>query len=475
MLLTAVAAGISGGDPRGQLVPLTYNGMGRSVMARFQHGQALLIGIGDYQDEGLKLPALITAADARGLADALRDPKVGAYPDSQVRLPRDAETTRDGVLAALEQFTTEVKTEDTAFIFFCGHGVLDEEGTYTFTTRDTRLTPGKKAVKGTGVSAPQFLGLLRKVKASKLLCILNACFSGHVSATLAPPDVVGAPPAATLGVEVLSTGAGRVVLTASRPSQFSFYNKDQPYTYFGRALIDGLRGQGVVGAGGYVGLYELYQHVYDTVKATASGAQEPVLNVVQGIGPFPVALYPGASSGSLAPNALLQAPPPGTAFEALDHDVVNAIGHRSQAYSVKAGGNVVIDSMIHIGPGSTIGSLIAGDMAKGDIIKVTLTTSLPAIAAVDDRQQLVDMIEKLRSDVERLQDADEDERRDATTDLDEAAKACQKGNRSRLLEKLGAAEKGLLGLRGSPGALKAAELAGALLQQALVLKDRPAR
>jgi hypothetical protein len=126
---------------------------------------------------------------------------------------------------------------------------------------------GDRALKGTGVAIPQLLDWLRKIQARKLLFIINACLSGHVGATLAPAVGPAVPPSDVHAVEILGTGEGRVVLTASRPGQFSFYKKEQPHSHFGQALIEGLRGQGVPNAGGYVGLYELYLHIYQSVNA----------------------------------------------------------------------------------------------------------------------------------------------------------------------------------------------------------------
>jgi uncharacterized caspase-like protein len=260
-------------------------------MALFQQGHALSIGVGTYQDAAWNAP--ITVSDATGFAEALKDPAVGGYPAAQVELLHDDQATREGIKAALAGLAQRVKKHDTAVVYFCGHGVLGDDSLYHFTTHDTAFTPGKKAKAGHGLSAPEILDLLRKVKAQKLLFLINACFSGHLGPTLGPSDALGVPPSATLSAEVLGTGEGRVLITASRPSQFSFYKKEHKHTYFGQALLDGLRGQGVRDSGGYVGLYELYQHLYASVKAASGDSQEPVLNIVRGVGPFPRRPPPG--------------------------------------------------------------------------------------------------------------------------------------------------------------------------------------
>ena len=72
-------------------------------------------------------------------------------------------------------------------------------------------------------------------------------------------------------------------------------------------LLDGLRGEGWIRRNaGYIGAFGLYEYVYETVKESVQEiekVQEPVVTVLQGVGPFPLALYQGASEpGSFSEN-----------------------------------------------------------------------------------------------------------------------------------------------------------------------------
>ena len=248
-------------------------------------------------------------------------------------------------------------------------GVLGEDGLYYFTTQDTALTPDQKAKKETGVSAPQLLELLRKVKAQRLLILINACFSGHVGPTLGPAPVPGAPLSATLGLEVLATGEGRVI---SR--------------------------------------------------------------------------WPSAQS--CRPSA------------------------GAQAFNIQAGGDVSIDQgrrLIDFGSGNQIGNVTMGDLAGRDIVKVTVTTA-PAAGVTDD-QELLKVIDQLRAEVAKLTDAPEGAPEDAEDELRKAREAGQKGNKSRLLEKLTSAQKVLLSLGGGvAAAVKLADALSALVQRAIAMR-----
>jgi hypothetical protein len=217
----------------------------------------------------------------------------------------------------------------------------------------------------------------------------------------------------------------------------------------------------------------LYQHVHERVGAVVGGlggTQEPMLTILQGVGPFPVALHSGGSAGTLNPSAIQQTPPSGTAVEVVGRAVVQAVGRGAavvqavgrgaQAFNVQAGGDVKVDQsrkVIDFGTGNQLGNVIA--------------TTTAGAAGVDDGQALLRLIEQLRGDVSRLTDVPEGDREDAADELRKAWEAGQRGNRKRLLEKLESAQKLLLPLAGeSPTALRVADAVGALLQRALALR-----
>lgn len=315
--------------------------------------------------------------------------------------------TKAEVIQALEQFAGRVGSADTAFIFFCGHGVLGEDGEYYFTTQDTVLTSGNLVKAGTGLSKTKLLELLRAVKARKLIFVINACFSGHVSPTLAPTEgVVGAPPSSTLGVEVLGAGEGRALITASRPTQYSYFSSQDDNTYFGQALIDGLRG-GAPGRGGYIGLYELYQHLYTSVRSKTGNRQDPMLTILEGVGPFPLALHEGGQLGSLDPGAIQGTPPKEAAVEVVKRSIVQAIERGAQALNIQAGGNVSIDqirTLIDFGSRNMMGNVSFGDVAGGSITNITITTTTTATAHADDIDTIVKAISSIRDDLQKLPD-----------------------------------------------------------------------
>ena len=280
----------------------------------FSQGHALLIGVGTYQHEPtMNVP--VTAADAQAVADVLRDPAFCGYPDQQVTPLRNAAASREGILAALDALAASAGESDTVFVFFCGHGEYGDDGDYYLTTYDTRWQ-SRKVVSGSGVRQEEFIEKLRAIKAKRLLLVVNACHSGEVAPTLGEVEApsTGTPLPAQTAAALLSTGEGRIIITACRENQLSYVGNGT-LTLFTAALVNGLRGSGTSSTRGYLSAFDLYTHVYFTieeaVRQTYGATQEPELTVLKGVGPFAVSLYRGATTLGEVDSA--SRPPEGTA------------------------------------------------------------------------------------------------------------------------------------------------------------------
>lgn len=265
----------------------------------FTNGHALVIGVGTYaHDATLDVP--ITADDARMIWDVLTNPTACGYPDAQTRLLTDTDATRTGILDALDDLVKRADAEATVVVFFSGHGVVLADGTYALTTHDLKRGPDGKILADSVVTESELLAKLRAIRARKLLCLLNACHSGNVSVqTLAvsEPATLGAAIPPRLSAAILATGRGRVIITACRAEEYAYVGEGE-LTVFPKALVAALHGEGVSNRRGHIGVYDLYDRVYELVTAEVD-AQQPELTVIQGVGPFPVALFQGADPASL--------------------------------------------------------------------------------------------------------------------------------------------------------------------------------
>ncbi len=264
----------------------------------FKQAYAVLIGIGSYQHEPqLNIP--ISVADAQAVATVLRDPQYCGYPAGQVTLLHDSDATTAGLLAAFDQLAARADANSTVCVFYCGHGDYGEDGQYYLTAHDTRVSNGR-VVTGSGITHAALLSKLRAIPAQRVLFIFNSCHSGEISPALGPGESAfgNTLPDAT-ATALLSTGEGRIILTACREGQVSYIGKGQ-LSIFTQALVDGLRGKGIVSHSGYISAFDLYTHVYYSVTEAVSQqlhqVQQPELTILKGIGPFAVSLFRGATS-----------------------------------------------------------------------------------------------------------------------------------------------------------------------------------
>jgi hypothetical protein len=363
-------------------------------MALYSQGHALVVGVGTYQQSDYSVP--ITLGDAKGVYDALIDPGICAYPPDQVTFRHDGEATRAQVLQDLAALAKRTyNADDTVMIFLCGHGG-GAGAQWNFATHDAQIESYTGIVDGTGISTGELLTAFRGIQAKKVLLIINACFSGAVSSVLdaqkKPTKVLGSAPPDELTLEVLKTGEGRAILTASAPDQSSYFDTNATRTIFGDALIEGLNGS-LPSRSGYIGLFELYDTLYDQVTEGAErlhGKQQPVITVLQNIGKFPIALHRGKTPGNLGEAGLKTKPGEGTAGRALDpiqfgpasagRDVNQNIAGGDINQGMQAGGNINtgIQASGPVIQGSTFqGDFVGrdkfgGDRVEGDKNEVTI-------------------------------------------------------------------------------------------------------
>jgi hypothetical protein len=262
----------------------------------FSNGHALIIGVGQYQHMS-KYNVPIAARDAAAVAETLQNPSICGYPAGQVILLTDQDATRAAILSALEILSARMDAESTLFLFFVGHGVYGTDGNYYLTTHDSQLQ-GKQVAAGTGVSDAELLEKLRQIKAKRMLLVINACHSGALSPSfdIGDEELDSQAPPQKLADAVLSTGEGRITITACRPEQKSWIGGGS-LSIFTKAVVDGLNG-GAPNNRGYISAFGLYEHVYHESREAAEEIgqeQEPELTVLKGVGPFPVALYRCAS------------------------------------------------------------------------------------------------------------------------------------------------------------------------------------
>ena len=225
---------------------------------------ALVVATGTYADAGLRqlrAPAL----DAADLAQTLGDPEIGGFSVTTV-----IDQPAQQIKLELEGFLADRGTADLLLIYLSCHGLLNARRQLYFAASDTR----KDRLASTGVESAWVLDQLEHCRARRQVLILDSCFSGAFAKGV--KGEVGL----DLGDRFLGSGHGRVVLTASTATEYSFEGEPmaapaQTGSVFTAALVHGLRtGAADTDHDGHISVDEAYAYVFDQVQA-AGAAQTP--------------------------------------------------------------------------------------------------------------------------------------------------------------------------------------------------------
>ena len=167
---------------------------------------ALLVATNTYTDPGLR-QLRAPARDADDLTQVLADPGIGGFAVTTV-IDQPAHQVR----LAIEDFLDGRGTGDLLLIYLSCHGLQDDRRRLYFAATDTR----KDRLQSTGVESAWVVDQLERCRARRQVLIIDSCFSGAFAH--------GAKGEADLGLKdrFLGQGRGRVVLTASTATEYSF-------------------------------------------------------------------------------------------------------------------------------------------------------------------------------------------------------------------------------------------------------------
>lgn len=174
--------------------------------------KALVIGIDDYPSNPLKC----CINDASALAKIMETNGDGS-PNFSVILKTNVQTKSELKTLIVELFEGE---NDTALLYFSGHGILNPTGGYL-------VTPDYKK-HDEGVSMDEILTLANASKTKNKIIILDCCYSG----VFGSPKVTGGTSS--------QINEGIVILTASRDTESSF--EVNGHGIFTNLLLDSLQG-----------------------------------------------------------------------------------------------------------------------------------------------------------------------------------------------------------------------------------------
>lgn len=155
------------------------SGFGSKPVHSAPDGQTwgVVIGVGDYQDPNIKdLPNAVR--DAKTMYKALTENPEGISKENAVLMVDGAlqqanVPTCENILSALEKWAQRHRREDTAIIYFAGHG-KEEGGRLYLAPLDARAD----GIESTCVPYARFMETLDASRASRSVVILDACHAG---------------------------------------------------------------------------------------------------------------------------------------------------------------------------------------------------------------------------------------------------------------------------------------------------------
>jgi hypothetical protein len=230
---------------------------------------ALLIGVSQYGAGFNQLPA--SARDVAAMQRVWQHPDMGNF-DEVIPLT-DPEPQEMGI--AIEQLFGDRNRDDLLLLYFSGHGVKDESGSLYLATRVTRKNERGGLIRSTAMSARFVQEIMSYSRAKRQAVILDCCFSGAFAEGLLAKDDGSVDIKSQLG------GEGRVILTSSTSTQYSFAQEGSDLSIYTRFLVEGIEtGAADLDEDDVISADEL--HEYASIKVQrASPAMKPEIYTVK--------------------------------------------------------------------------------------------------------------------------------------------------------------------------------------------------
>jgi len=232
---------------------------------------ALLIGVSQYGPGFNQLPA--AANDVEAMQRVLRHPDMGDFDDVQSLIDPDPQEMG----TAIENLFGNGRRDDLLLLFFSGHGVKDESGNLYLATRATRKNERGGLIRSTAIAARFVQEIMSDSRAKRQVVVLDCCFSGAFGEGLLAKDDNSVDVRRQLG------GEGRVVLTSSTSTQYSFEQQGADLSIYSRYLVEGIEtGAADLDEDDVISVDELHEYANIKVQKAAPAMKPEIYTVKEG-------------------------------------------------------------------------------------------------------------------------------------------------------------------------------------------------
>jgi WD40 repeat protein len=232
----------------------------------------LSVGVSKYKFPEYQLA--FSEKDANDFATFFRDQKVKPFQDIFVQVYTDEDATSANLLSGLTWLEQSCTPEDTALVFFSGHGLTARKGLYFLTWEGDA-----GAIQNTCLNWEHVAKSLTKTPAKQIVFIADCCHAGAFSEerfTTQQPIV-----------DLLAKQRNVTVFCSSSGSEKSLESSRWKNGAFTRSLLEGASGIADVNGDREVSMEEAIRHTFKVVPEWTDGLQHPrLLNATRAMPDF---------------------------------------------------------------------------------------------------------------------------------------------------------------------------------------------
>lgn len=227
-------------------------------------------GINTYKNPALNLN--YAEPDARGIADFFRQGTSKLFKDVDIRELYNEQATKPAIVSQLGRLQNS-NPQDVVLIYLAGHGENINDKWY-FIPYELTYPERNDEVTSKGISSDELKDYIDKIKAQKILVLIDACKSGGVLVAFRGFEDRKA-------LSQLSRSTGVHIVAASTKNQFAAEVQELGHGVFTYTLLQGLGGK-AVGKGETVTVRKLMGYIEEQLpeitKRYKQEAQFPVVD-----------------------------------------------------------------------------------------------------------------------------------------------------------------------------------------------------
>ncbi len=240
-----------------------------TVTTGYEKSWAIVVGIDDYA----KWPKLEYAShDAQAVADTLTG-QFG-FPSSQVIVLKNAQATRNNILAAFHDRLADDRTSrnDRVFVFFAGHGATRRLASGRDLGYVIPVDSDPNAFATDAIAMSDLQNIAESMKAKHVMFVMDACYSGL--------GLTRGGPSSSAFLRENARRSARQMLTAGGADQQVADAGPNGHSVFTWVLLQALAGKGDLNGDGLITGTELAAYVAPAVSAVSQ--QTPAFGSLPG-------------------------------------------------------------------------------------------------------------------------------------------------------------------------------------------------